>query len=360
LPLSTEILYDVDAKDWNKLISRNSASTGHQIANLYKPLEMAFNSKQVYIYVKNSNGDIVGQLTAVIHSEDFSSESNFLSSRMVSKLNLGNMLFWNHGPIIHDNSNKSKILFEILNSLETICKEKKIILIKGRSCPLAESNPNEIFEKFGYTCNPWLAYISNIDSIPDKFFSSLHNKIRYDIRKGEKNQFEFEVITNRKSLDEFAELKLEDQKNKNELIKRNAIFRDYQWETSIKNGLEKFFIARLNGEVVGGIANLLFNNNVVQHTVVNSTNQKINAGSFLTWNTIKWSIENKFLTYDMGGANPSPISKKEKGIKHFKSKWNGKEVQYTLYTKIVNKTRFKISKGLRQPNLVLKKIFNAE
>lgn len=355
MQLSTEILYEVDVKDWNSVISRNPASTAHQMAGVYKPLELAFNSKQAYIVVKNSTGNIVGQLTVVINFEDLSIESSFLS-----KLNFGSTLSWNHGPIIHDNSMKDEILLEILNAIEKLSKENNTIMIKGRSCPLSESTSNELFEKFAYVCEPWLAYISNVDKTIDDFFSSLHNKTRYDIRKVEKNRIKFEIVDTINTLDEYNEFKFYKNKNKNKIINRFVNFNDYRFKFLIKNDVEQIFLARLDDEIIGSMGNYSFNRNTVQHTVTNSSNKKLNAGSFLTWNAIKWSVENKFLTYDMGGANPNPLSEKEQGIKHYKSKWNGQEITYTLYTKIVNKTKWNLSRGLKQPNKLSKKLFQSK
>lgn len=352
MQLSTEILYEIDNSEWNSFISKNPASTAHQKAGIYKPLELAFNSKQAYILVKNSKGNVVGQLTVVINFEDMSTESNIFS-----KLIYGPMLTWNHGPIIHDYSIKDKIVCEILQAIEKLSNENKVAIIKGRSLPLSEPIPNNIFEKFGYSCEPWLAYIANIDKSVDEFFLSLHNKIRYDIRKGEKNDLQFELVNSINSLNEYNNFNFSNDKNKDKIINRFQTFNELRFNFLIKSGDEQIFLARLDNEIVGGMGNYSFNNNVVQHTVTNSSNKKLNAGSFLTWNAIKWSIENKFLTYDMGGANPNPVSEKERGIKHYKSKWNGQEITYTLYTKIVNKTKWKISKGLKQPSKFSKKLF---
>ena len=80
------------------------------------------------------------------------------------------------------------------------------------------------------------------------------------------------------------------------------------------------------------------------------------AGTFLIWNTIKWASENNYRTYDVGGANPSPISQKEKGINLFKSKWASEQFDYFYCTKIFNKSKLKLSNIIKQPNILHQKI----
>jgi len=338
------IQYEIDKDEWNKHIQKQSFSNAYQMADFYAPHCAAFDSEQFYITIEDTTGDIVGQLTGVIHNKKFLPNQSFDS-----------IIMWHHGPIIHDEDNHNSILSSILSSIDKIAHEKKINLIKGSSPSISYQFPNNHLKQFGYSCQSWITYVTNIDRNIDQVYSSLHNKTRYDVRKGEEAGLKFEIITNREALDEYSELKLHDDKNKNKIIEQNKTFRDKRWELSIKNGWEKVYLARVNEKVVGGMANFLFNNNVIQHTIANSPDRKLNAGSFLTWNVIKSSIENNFLSYDMGGANPSPSSPKEEGIKHFKSKWGGQEYPYVLYTKIFNKMKMKFSNAIKNPSVIRRK-----
>jgi len=355
MSLTVKTLFDVNETKWNKNISIQSFSTAYQMSGFYDPHKLAFGSKQFYIIVENNSNKILAQLTGVIHFKDFWSDGNEISKSLSSKINLNSMIVWNHGPIIHDYTEIDKILELILAELDKIAITNKINLIKGTSAPLSTQFSNSIFQKFEYTCKPWITNVTHFTKKSDEFFLDLHNKTRYDIRMGEKNGLEFEIINDRKALDEYSELKLKDWKNKDEKIKQNELFRNYRWDTSIKKNYEKVYFARLNGEVVAGMANFLFNNNVVQRTIANASQRNFYAGSFLTWNSIKWAIDNNFSTYDMGGSNPNPSSKKEKGIKHFKAKWCGKEYSYIIYTKVFNKRKTQLSKVIKQPSLLSKK-----
>ena len=66
------------------------------------------------------------------------------------------------------------------------------------------------------------------------------------------------------------------------------------------------------------------------------------------------SDEKKYLTFDFAGVNPFPKTKKEKGIYYYASKWGGKLYDYTVYTKIIDRTKFNVSSVLKNPRKILR------
>ena len=58
----------------------------------------------------------------------------------------------------------------------------------------------------------------------------------------------------------------------------------------------------------------------------------------------------------MGGFNPIPTSEKETNIDFYKSKWGGEKYDFGIYTKILDKTKFKILTGLKEPRRAMKEI----
>lgn len=353
---TTEISYEIENKVWDTALVSNQASTAYQISDFYKPYQLAYGSKPVFITVSNSTGEIVGQLAAVIHLTDYWLEPNIISRLISSKVNLGSTLSWIHGPIIHDNKNIDEILLQILTSLDKIAIDNKVNLIKGSSPSQISQIRSHIFQKNGYTINPWITYITDLQRNVDEIYKSLHNKTRYDIRKAEKKGLDFEVVSKKESYELYLDVKYQDKKKIQKIKKLNKKFTDNVWETSYQKGYEKMFLARYEGKPIAAILNVLFNGNVVQVGVGNTSNRNLYGGSFLTWNTIRWSAENNYKTYDVGGANPSPLSKKEEGINLFKSKWASKKIDYFLCTKVFNKTKRNISNIIKQPKSIKYKI----
>ena len=358
MSFKTEISFEIDKKDWDNALMLNEASTAYQISDFYEPYNLTYGSKPIFVSVYDSTGKIVGQLSAVIHLSDYWLEPNIISKIISSKINLGSTLSWIHGPIIHDKENMEEILSLILTSLDKIAIENKVNLIKGSSPPQMRQSPANLYQKNGYKIIPWITYITDLQRSVEDIYKSLHNKTRYDIRKGEKNGLEFEVVSKEESYELYLDVKY-NQKNKLQKIKKlNKKFFHNVWETSYKKNYQKMFLAKFEEKPIGAILNVLFNGNVVQVGVGNTPDRNLYGGPFLTWNSIKWSAENNFRTFDVGGANPSPVSKKEQGINLFKSKWSSKKIDYFLYTKVFNKTRRNISNIIKQPKSIKYKIKN--
>lgn len=343
--LTVKISEQVDELEWDNALTRSKYSTGFQTANFFKPNKTANNSKPIFIIVLDNSNQIVGQLSAVINLHDTRRTSNSISKFLINNFNLSSILSWKHGPIIHDKENHKEIQSEIFHTIEKICLEKKISMAKGTSPPLDTNFSEKNFQDFGYSVIPWKNYIIDLPQNPDDYYFSLHNKIRYDIRKAEKNGLTFKLANTIEDLKEFRLLKF-DFKHKNSKSIENRTKKT--WEYQYENGLRKLFLVHYDKKIIGGISALVFNNIVCHTTVVNTSQKNLQGGSFLTWNSIKWAIDNKQSILDLGGANPSPQSEKEKGIDHYKSKWNGHKNKTYIFSKNFLKNRSKFSSFLKR------------
>ena len=121
---------------------------------------------------------------------------------------------------------------QVLTSLDKIAIDNKVNLIKGSSPPqMSKINP-KILKKNGYKINPWITYITDLQRKVEDIYQSLHNKTRYDVRKGEKKGLEFEVVSKKESYDLYLDIKYQDRKKIQKLKKLNKKFADSVWKTS--------------------------------------------------------------------------------------------------------------------------------
>lgn len=343
-----EISNTADEKTWNNKLLENKASTTYQTVNWLSVYSGKLGFRPIFILIRNSSDQIVGQLAAKLIS-DFRN-FNPLSKKISHKLGLGITLTWNYGPIIHDYTNFEKILHEILKGIEKIARQNHVTMIRGSAPPLSDNDYEKSFKSFGYKSQQWETYITNLSTDEEKLYSLLDKKTRYDIRKTEKLNLKFEVAKERSTVEKYFLLKRKSRNALNNNITKSSI-NDEHWENH-KKGFEKIFLVK-NNEVIGGIFALMFNGNVVQHGVVNYKSKGLLGGSFLMWNTIKWLMKEKFSTFDVGGANPRPATKKEDQIKFFKSKWNGIKHNYPIYTKILSKKNLIGSSVLKRSTKIL-------
>ncbi len=351
-----EISRTINEKDWNVQLLKKKESTTYQNTNWSKVYQDSFNSIPIFIRVKNEKDEIVGHLLAKIQQKEYWSDANTILRFIGGTLQLRKMLTWDYGPIFYDVSNQNEILSKILTALDEVAKNYNVTAIRGSSPPLINYGNEKIFQKFNYETKSWSTYIIDLTQNIDHLYQSLDKKTRYDIRKAEQNDLEFEVVKDRSAFDVFQELKIQEKKRRGEKKSRLPKFLDSHWKNLYKNGLENLFLAKHKGEPLSAILCLNFNGNLIQHAVANSGNTDLLGGSFLTWNTIKWSMKKKFLTFDMGGVNPFPKIEKERGIGFYKSKWGGEKTDFIIYLKIRDKTKMKISLALKSPRTVKSKL----
>ena len=350
---TVEVSNKVDENEWNNRLLENRSSTVYQSAN-WGQIYKAFHSIPIFITIRNNNRRIDGQLLALIHEDFIWDDLNFFARTIGKKLKLQKTLTWFYGPIIHDENCVDEITLEILHALEETCIKNKITLVKGSSHPFSKQSSEEIFTKFGYKLEPWATYIIDLHQTIEGLYESLDKKTKYDIRKSEKNQLEFIIANDRKSLNELIKLKTNEKAMVGKKFPVSLHFYDNHFNYLQKEGYEKLFLAKHEGETISGILNVIFNGNVLQHGVSAPSNRELLGGPFLTWHTIKWCIENKYLTYDMGGINPHPENEKEESMNFYKSKWGGKRCDYVRYTKIVDSTKLKISSIIKDPKKIKK------
>lgn len=355
MTLEVNISYTVDEKLWNQNLEKNMASTIYQVPSYSTVYDRVFGSKPVFVTVMQKN-EVVGQLAISIHSKFYWKDSNIFSRTLGEKLKLNSILRWEYGPIIHISDDAQEILDKLLLAVNQIAEQNDVNLIRGTTYPLHHVYSTKIFEKYGYNSTNWATYITELGHDPITLYDSLSKETRYDIRKSEKNDLELEVVNNFSSFKEYSELALSARLRAGEKRKENPLFVEKFWDNLYDKGYLKVFLARKNGELLGAIENLVFNQNVIQYGIVNSPKTQLLGGTFLTWNAIKWSMENHCRTYDMGGINPNPTTEKEKSINFYKSKWGGKQLDYVRYVKIRKPGKTKLSAALSDPKKISKKI----
>jgi hypothetical protein len=354
LKFEIKIINEPDEDKWNNLLTSSNASTAYQTVNWIRNYQNIPNSKPIFIQIEK-NGVVVGQLASIIH-QNYLRNENKLAKNIGWKFNISSLLTWVYGPIIFDQENHSEILSLMISKIEEIAKQNKIVMIRGSTPPLDKNNFQKIFDEHNFDYQPWSTYILKLNQNKNSFYDSFNKKTRYDIRKSETNNLTFETPNDENYLQEFYDLKNEEYERDGRKVVPTNISYKKRWTNLCKNGLEKVFLAKHDGIVISGISNIIFNGYMLQHAVANSHEKNLLGGTYVTWKTIEWAINNNQRYYDMGGINPSPISKKEKNIDFFKSKWGGEEFSFGIFVKILNKKKQLLSSALRNPNKILKKI----
>ena len=348
MALSIEIKNTV-GDEWNENLLRCSYSTSFQTSQWCELYKTSFQSKPFFIIVKNESGKIVGQLATLLH-KNYNWRDSHLPKFVGEKMNLGLSLEWERGPIIHDDDFIDDISKQIFLCIDKISSSNNVSNIRGTS-PTNSNISLFPFKNQNYVKIPWSTYTTKLEN-KEQLFNSLDKKTRYDIRKSERSNLQFVIVKEKSDFIDYVKLKLKNTGNIG--LKNYPDFFEHHWKLLHLNQLEHLFVAKSEGKIVSGILCSTFNGNMIQHGVVTSS-ELPNSGTFLTWKTIQWGIDNGFSTYDMGGVNPSP-NEKEKRIDFFKSKWGGEKDNYLIATKILKKSNYGLSKILKDPKKISHKL----
>jgi hypothetical protein len=348
LEFKTTISQSVDESWWDHQLQKYAYSTAYQTSFWAKLYEKTYDSKPYYIYITNSNDEIVGQLCILIHSKYLTEHTNYFKRFLISSLSNLKFIKWEYGPIIHDIENKNKIIEKFLSAIDQIAKQEHVTIIHGSSNPYELTN-NDEFLQSGYSLQEWKTPIINLSDNLDSYFDNLDKNTRYDIRKSEKLNFKFETADKESQFFDFAKIGIVSREKQGEsrILSNHRIKND--WEILYKKGYLKLFLVNQNKKTLSGIWCLIFNNILIQHGVVNSIDNSKESGTFLTWNSIKESIKLNYKFFDLGGANPNPSNKKEKNINFYKSKWATDSKPYYFYTKVIDKTKWNIFQFIKNP-----------
>lgn len=352
-----EISKIVNEEHWNSDLIKNRSATVYQIPQWSDIYKESYNSKPFFISIKNSKNETVGQLSIIIHDDIFWINSNVFSKNLGTKMKLRTVLNWFYGPIIHNEEKYQEILSLILDAIDIISKENNVTMIRGSLPPQIKKDSDQEFFEHKYEKQKWATYLTKIEQNEEEFYKKLKKNTRYDIRKSDKNELEFVIADDVSLAIEFSKLKDISRKENGEKSSINKKFIEKRWKSLNENNFAKLFVAKHKGNVVAGVYCLVFNGNVIQHSVVNSQ-KNLEAGTFLTWNIIKWCIKNEMKTFDVAGVNPLPINEKEKQIDYYKSKWNSEKNDYSIYEKILNKRKIKMASLLKNPKKIFTKITN--
>ena len=354
MSLHVKISSEINENEWNEDLSKSTGSTVYQTYNWQKLYREVFGSKPIFITITNDSGIVVGQLACLIHEKMEVSDTNPLSKKIGNLLGLGTSLWWYHGPIIHDKDKSDEILEIILSSVDKIAQDNNVINIRGISSPLTDQFPTKTFEEFGYSAESKLTFIVDLNQTTDDLYNSLKKDPRYYIRKSENQGFDFEVANDMEGLEKFQDLKIAAKKDGGKKYVRNPKFYKKHWEIMQNNGYEEWLLARHNGKIMGTILTLFFNGNVIQHALANSPEKEL-VGTFLTWNTIKWAQKMKYRTFDFAGVDPFPKTEKEKGIYFYAAKFGGKKIDFFSYTKIIDRKKYYLTSGIKNPRKIISK-----
>ncbi|MFX0203444.1 MAG: lipid II:glycine glycyltransferase FemX, partial [Candidatus Hodarchaeota archaeon] len=234
------------------------------------------------------------------------------------------------GGILCDDSEKGiKSLTELFKSYDRSFGDMALFTEIRNMTPT--NNIKEHLEASGWKFEQYLNYLIDLRKSPDLIFQSFSKSLRRNIRKAQKNDIIVEQIQDKRKLSIFYEMLRQTYSRTKVPLADTTLF-ESAFDSLDSREMVKFFLARLGNDYIAGRAVLSYKG-VLHDWYACASNQylKFYPNEMLVWEILNWAIKRGLHTFDFGGAGRP---NEGYGVRDFKARFNGKQVDYGRYTKV--------------------------
>ena len=320
----------IDRRDWDLFIQEHPNGTVFQSSETYFLFKNAQNFEPVPVLVSDDKG-IKGVLLAVIIKE-YSSKIGFFTSRTVIY----------GGPLI-DPSIKdiSRVLDLLLKELIKKVKNKSIF-IQFRNFFEWSEEYKDVFTQNGFQYLERLNFL--VDTSTEQLVKKRMSKSKLrQIRKSLEAGAEIIEPENIEQVREFYNILyyLYKYRVKKPLPKWSFFESFYQQSKENKLGIIR--LIKYDNKIIGGILSPVFPGKVIYEWYVCGLDleyKHVYPSILATWAAIDYALKNNIRTFDFMGVG---VPGKDYGVRDFKAKFGGEQVNYGRFGRINNKFLYAIT-----------------
>lgn len=323
----TSNIQDLQNKSWEDFVSKHPEGSIFQtpdIVNFYSSV----NNHEPVVISALMEKKIIGTLVAVIQKESL----GYISSRTIVY----------GGPLVaSDIKNKEEVISQLLKELINKVKRKSIYIQFRNFADWSEYK--DIFIQNGFKFVEWLNYKVTIDSTTEIKNKISKSKIR-QINKGIKSGVKISAPENIEQLKTFYSILQKLYKNKVKKPLPKWQFFENFYTQSLNKKLGTYRLVIYENKVIGGIMIPETKNKAAFEWYVCGLDEEYKyqyPSVMATWAAIQYAVENKLKVFDfMGAGSPDNIY----GVREFKSKFGGKQVNYGRFERINNRPVYHLLK----------------
>lgn len=280
------------------------------------------------VVAMNDAGEITGSVIAVFQSNGSGLKSWF-SRRCI---------IWG-GPLVIENSidTRPEIAKQIISALKNYANRRAIYMEFRNSFDTSDIRSAFTAHDLDYRAHlNYLVKTDELSAVQKRMSSSRVRQIKSSLKAGAsiaEPRSEQDVLTFYSILENLYR-----EKVKKPLPQLDLFLKIW------KSPVCKFFIILYENEVIGGIVCPMYNNKVIYEWYIcglDNVAKNVHPSVLATWAPIEYGIQHGFEHFDfMGAGKPE----EDYGVREFKARFGGDEVNYGRYHSILNKTLFKIGK----------------
>jgi len=358
-----KITYDVNENEWDSYLKNNPNSSFFQSVNFLKI--QTENKIPVFIHIFDQYNKIECQLGLVITKtySPYSTKKLNKFTELISKF--ANRATWVSGPIIFSNNDeiRMKVIQTLILALEELAVKNKLVIIDGYTPPtdlLVNKKYLNEFKINGYNNENFTTFILDLNKSLEEIWNNVAKKARNDVTRAKRRNVTVKEMKNYEDFIEFRKLmKIWGETKGIDISEQNKLI-EKDWKLYQK-GVQHFFLAFQENEVISGLRIGTFNGIAYTHQVLNTYSKSTSlGGSLLTWHAIEWSKNKNMRIYDLSGVKSEPKNSIEfekhneqwKGLTEYKKKWGGNELEYHHLIKTRKSTMYKLFRLLSRPDFL--------
>jgi lipid II:glycine glycyltransferase (peptidoglycan interpeptide bridge formation enzyme) len=326
----TSRIEDISIAAWEKFVQEHPHGSVLQSHFLYKVFQQTQKMKPVFICCLDSNEEIQGIVVAVIIMESGGLKGKFSSRAVIYG-----------GPLMNENhKRKTQIADLLLDNLIRKVKPKSIFIQIRASYDM--SDYDEVLRKYDFRWHPRLNLLIDT-SDKSAAWSGVSASRKRQIRKSISNGAKIIEPVDESQVRTFYDILFGLYRNKVKKPLPDWSFFSSFYKAILGAGGQKinarYFLVEFENRIIGGILCPFMNDGTLFEWYVCGLDQEYKQrGAYpsvmATWAAIDFASKNNFQQFDFMGVG---IPGKEYGVRDFKMKFGGHQVNYGRYTRINNR-----------------------
>ena len=315
---------EIDKTQWGELIQTSRTATWFQTAEAYEfyaSLPELFMPFAVAVENETLRGIIVGYVT-----KEKNALKQFATRRAII---IG-------GPLLADDIQVEELRALLMATTDLVGKQA--IYIETRNFN-DYSTWRPVFEQCGWKYEEHLNFQVDCQNLEQVHASMSESRLR-QIKKASKNGV---IIEEAKTIDEVHEYFTILQHLYKTKVK-TPLFPFEFFKTFYEKGYGKYLLVKNEKEILGGIMCPILDNRIIYEWFVCGKDQEYKAlypSVMATYAAIKYATDNHIAMFDFMGAG---TSKEAYGVRDFKARFGGKEVEHGRFIKLCEPILYIIGK----------------
>lgn len=307
MDLKCRLLNKEDFENWDKFLDSVTPNAFYSLYNSFdwsKVLIRSYGYDPYYLVVKRGN-TMVGCFPLMLV------KSKLFGNRLIS------IPFTDHGCGPYAKNNDSDTINFMLEKINKLVHKFDVKYVKINS---PQNWVQDVLSKANYQKgSQYFTFVLNLNKSFDNICKSFKKSVRNSYRKSQKNGVKVILGDNYNFAKIFYKIQLDNMKRLG-TPPHSQEFYNALWDIFGKKKRLRSYFVEYNGKIVASIILFPYRDSVRWGAGVSLSKYRyLNPMYPLLWDAIKWSTENGYHTFDMGGSRPNS------GNFFFKQRWINKD-----------------------------------